>query len=585
MTAGTGEPALEESAPVGYNRWDALCLALVGAALVLPLAGLLAAPGPPMEEGFMLAFPEQILAGRVPHRDFLHLYGPGSIYVLSGVYELLGTHLGIERLFGWLQHCAVGFGLWFLIRPFGRRMATASALTAVVVLLAPSGATAMAWNGALALATLGFVSVAAAARRKGSARTNLLALAGALWAGAILYRPDVALAVGAGGLAWMLSFRRGDRAPAVWGFALTSVLWIPHLVRSGFGDSFHGMFIEPVFELRAGRTLPSPPSWGAIDGFLDRVVLLDPPDWLLPMLEPSNQIFIWFWLMLLCAPVSIAAGVLLRRQSPASERARILWPLALFTTLLLPQALQRPDPTHLAWVSGMGFAVALPSLAVLYAGAGRALGRFRNASAAPTDAAPTDVAPTGVATRVPAATTNRSEFAAIATVVGVLVLLIPFNTVRVYTELLTSPLDGESSSYSVQRDGREFKVGNAEQAKAAQEVVDALDGRSQPGDSLVVAPEDLSRTVYIEAWFYHLFGDLVPGTRYMEMDPGLANSEDSVLGDELQDTDWLILSRTFNDWSEPNDSVESGSPNANAVVDDQFCTVMENDHYELLGRC
>ena len=66
----------------GLRRWWP---ALLGVALVclLPLPGLWSAPGPPMEEGFMLAFPDRVLAGDVPNRDFLHLYGPGSLWILA----------------------------------------------------------------------------------------------------------------------------------------------------------------------------------------------------------------------------------------------------------------------------------------------------------------------------------------------------------------------------------------------------------------------------------------------------------------------------------------------------------------------
>lgn len=37
----------------------------------------------------MLAFPEQLLHGHVPHVDFLHLYGPGSLWVLAAVYRVV----------------------------------------------------------------------------------------------------------------------------------------------------------------------------------------------------------------------------------------------------------------------------------------------------------------------------------------------------------------------------------------------------------------------------------------------------------------------------------------------------------------
>ena len=78
----------------------ALVLIGLGLLFLLPLRGLLRAQGPPMEEGFMLVFPERVLHGDIPNKDFLHLYGPGSLWVLAAIYKVFGTQLVDERLFG-----------------------------------------------------------------------------------------------------------------------------------------------------------------------------------------------------------------------------------------------------------------------------------------------------------------------------------------------------------------------------------------------------------------------------------------------------------------------------------------------------
>src|SRR5688572_33175583 len=93
----------------GWSR-RALSLLPVVIACALPLPGLWQAAGPPMEEGFMLVFPERLLAGDLPNRDFLHLYGPGSLWVLAAVYWTVGTSLGAQRAVGYLQHLGVVFG-------------------------------------------------------------------------------------------------------------------------------------------------------------------------------------------------------------------------------------------------------------------------------------------------------------------------------------------------------------------------------------------------------------------------------------------------------------------------------------------
>ena len=99
----------------------------------------------------MLYFPERIARGDVPNVDFLHLYGPGSLHVLTGWYELFGYSLPAERTFGLLQHLGIIFGLFALARAWGRAAATAVGVFAVFYVMTPVALTAMAWNGGLAL--------------------------------------------------------------------------------------------------------------------------------------------------------------------------------------------------------------------------------------------------------------------------------------------------------------------------------------------------------------------------------------------------------------------------------------------------
>jgi len=42
---------------------------------------------------------------------------------------------------------------------------------------------------------------------------------------------------------------------------------------------------------------------------------------------------------------------------------------------------------------------------------------------------------------------------------------------------------------------------------------------SKPGERLLVGPSDLRRTWYSDAFFYYLFPELTPATRFIEMDP------------------------------------------------------------------
>src|SRR4029079_18164534 len=101
-------PAVEEQVPAavdGSHPWRTVAaVAIVGLFVALPLRALFRGSGSPMEEGFMLVFPERVLAGDIPNRDFLHLYGPGSLWVLAGVYKVFGTSITVERVVGLIQH-------------------------------------------------------------------------------------------------------------------------------------------------------------------------------------------------------------------------------------------------------------------------------------------------------------------------------------------------------------------------------------------------------------------------------------------------------------------------------------------------
>ena len=114
--------------------------------------------------------------------------------------------------------------------------------------------------------------------------------------------------------------------------------------------------------------------------------------------------------------------------------------------------------------------------------------------------------------------------------------------------------------YLVQRNGREFYLGDYRAHLAVQAAVDELDRRAQPGERLLVGPSDLSRTWYSDVFIYWFFPELEPATYYIEMDPGLADAEGSSLADDVASADWVILTGLWDGWTEPNASAEFGSP-------------------------
>src|SRR3954462_1463757 len=141
------------------RRADVLSIGVVAVVLLLPLRWLLRAPGPPMEEGFMLVFPERVLHGDIPNKDFLHLYGPGSLWALASVFKVFGTSLWTERIAGYVQQVALVLAVFAIARPWGRWVAAAGAIVTTIVIVPPIGLTALAWVGGIALGLWSMVAV------------------------------------------------------------------------------------------------------------------------------------------------------------------------------------------------------------------------------------------------------------------------------------------------------------------------------------------------------------------------------------------------------------------------------------------
>jgi hypothetical protein len=499
-----------------------------------------------MEEGFMLVFPELVLHGMVPNRDFLHLYGPGSLWVLAAIYKVLGTTLQVQRAVGYLQLLGVVFGVFALLRPWGWRLALLGATTAAVVILPPTGLTAMAWVGAVAL---GLWSVALALRGR-------LVAAGLLAGAALLYRPDLAVAIGASGLVVLLGLAARDRRRYLLAGAAGVAPFVVHLAVAGPGHVLKGMVYEPVVQLRGGRSLPLPPSWGDLDGFLQRAGRLDEPPWPLPAPASPVQLCLWLFALVAAATLLVAVGVLVFRR----RGDRWLLAAGLFAAGLLPQAMQRPDSTHLAWVSCVGFGLVPAALAEVL--------RWR----------------------------ARPRWAPVAAGLVPLVLLLavlPDFTFRSYTDATLQGLGARPRHVGTMRSGdRIFYYGRKDAVQAVGALLPEVRRVSAPGDRLFVGTGDLRKTPYSEAFLYYLLPELVPATRYIEMDPGVANAEGSGMAEDLASADVVVLSSIRDDWNEPNDSRRFGSDESSRVLARDFCLersfgtgLFGRGLYELYVRC
>ena len=331
------------------------------------------------------------------------------------------------------------------------------------------------------------------------------------------------------------------------------ILWLGQELS---GAAFEGMFIDPVFRLRAGRELPRPPSWGQVDGALQAVAESIPPWWGFPAPAASHQLFVWFWTVI---AIALAVAVFaLRHQrrgiDPSGGPFDALLITALFGLGILPQALQRPDSTHLAWVAVVSWPLCVICLSLVLR---RWFGGW------------------------------QPKVIAIALVGLLMFVVCPFYTYRTYLLHSRVSVGDLPVPFEIERNGHRFWVGDPAVASAISQLMPDLATRSRAGDRLFVGPGDLRRTVYADTYIYWLFSELEPATYYIEMDPGLADREGSGMAEDIETADFVVLTNTWGGWTEPNASSKHGSPEHNQAVADHHCLIgsYETNLVLLFERC
>jgi hypothetical protein len=278
--------------------------------------------------------------------------------------------------------------------------------------------------------------------------------------------------------------------------------------------------------------------------------------WPIPTLAAPAQLSVWFFLFVAAAIFLAVVGVWAVRRDPSSIRARSLLAVAAFSVGLSPQAFQRADATHLAWVTCV--IVAFVPVAIVEVVCGRR----------------------------PDRNPRTTGLVAGGAVLALLALVIPNPTLRTYASDSLQTFGIHRSAYTISHRGRVFYYGRPDDASAANRLLDAVERVSKPGERLFVGPDDLRRTVLSDAFFYYLLPQLTPATRYIEMDPGVANAKDSGLADEIRKSDILISSSDLDYWMEPNDSRKLGPNEPNVVVQTEFCLVGTfPPHYRLFRHC
>jgi hypothetical protein len=331
--------------PVSGAVWKKAARAALAIFVILlvlvPLPAGFLAPATPMDEGMLLVYPELLLHGKLPYRDFETFYGPANLGVLAGFYAIFGIKVEVERTVGVLYHFLLIGGIFALARRWNLAAGVGAALLASLILV-PVHLAAHAWLGGLACVVWSLVVLG------GQPWRGRTILAGGLAAMAILYRQDLGLGVILSLLPFLPLLSRRERLQYAAAFVAGLLPLAVVTVMAGPKSVFENLFLYPVTICNPGRRLP-----------LSSV--------------PDGELFLLF-LQVGAATAITIAGLAAVVRDRSSVGARLLLGAGLLAVGTTHQAMQRPDLTHLSFSSC--FSIALLPVALVVLGQRGGVGRM-----------------------------------------------------------------------------------------------------------------------------------------------------------------------------------------------------------------
>ena len=457
----------------------------------------------------MLVFPERFLHGDLPNLDYLHLYGPGSVWALGGWFKIFGVNLAAERFFGLLQQFARR------LRDVLDRPRTGAdrrpRLRADLRALHPPAARwpRRRWPGSVASGSgcIAISVVLEGRKRLPRRRRERVPLGGRRRRrrgrrGAVPARPHRR------GRHLRRSPRPGARATSSGprssrASASPSSATSCTLVLVGPGVAFQGMVLDPVFKLRGGRKLPIPPSWGHLDGFLERSRRHRPAAVAAPLAQHE--------------PAALRLVLPAPRDRHLRRRRRDLVAAPGPDPLPRPRALRHRDVRPRARPPGDP-ARRLRALRLGQLRSRRA--RFRSASSRSAPRADRSATSVGAALYSRRRGADRRRHSRSRTS--------PRGRSR------TTPRRRSAATASRTRSSAtagSSTTGAATCSRPRPQLLAEVPKIAKPGAKLFVGTTDLRYTPYSDAWFYYMLPEYPPGTYYIEMDPGVANAKGSGLAE------------------------------------------------------
>ena len=503
-----------------------LGIALFLLVFAIPTTAAFREPADPMDEGLLLAYPERILEGDMPHKDFEQTYAPMTTWTLAAVFAATDPSVETERTVGLAYRALIVIALFLLFRSQGGNPWLGAA--AASLLLLSSGAMALAWWGAVACATCALALTDRVLGDERRERTIGAFVAGALLTLALSFRQDLVVGVLGAAIPLVMSPRRKLKKPFLYGLAIGLAPLVIHLMLIGPHDFFSGMVFDPVIRERGGRVLP------------------------ISLADVANIVG-----LLACIAV-----VLVTRGRRLNQRI-VGMSFAFLMVGLLPQYLQRVGTHHFILVAALPLSAVIAAVTPVKVRSDKAQRGMRKWRVTPTWK------------------TNGPR------VLGALVMVtFVWAALATFLSYIESPLirmeTGEAKSYNARNNGRTFPLATPSSQEATNDLLERY-GDIPRGSRLLVGPTDLTRTNYSDTFLYYLIPQAEPASYYMEMNPGGANG-DPRFAAELASADILILNEDYDSWREPNSSRDPGLTAPMKVVEDSFCQVDEFGPYHVYKR-
>lgn len=466
------------------------------------------------DEGILLVYPDLILRGYVPYRDFAALYPPADFYIIAGLFRVFGESIHVERSLAAAYWCLLLVAAYLVGSRVNRLTGSLAAVAVLAYLSVSWSLGAHTHFGAYVCILFAMALAGRDFEGNASLTTHVLVLTGTIAGTTLCFKQDFGMVAIASTLVAsnpfkphrLLAFFRGVAIP-VCALAIFAVFVGPAAV-------FDSLILDPM-RAAPGRVLPLNPGWG----FAVILACIAIQCFTVVRARSPRVPFQLVWLARGMATFSVGHFLVLLHRTSSDDILIDGFLIICFTVVSVPILLLQEGIDH--------------------------------------------------------------QQRTVTTVAIFLASLIPVGILKLADRGADYPWHWVSSK------GRTVPMidPNASWSSDLQRLVDEINRLSRGGEKVFVGLSDLRFAWHNDTYIYYLFPQLQPASRYLEMNPGCANRADSGLSDQLLSADWLILTRRFDVWHEPNASMVPGPAVPNEVVRTHFCTRGHYGPWDLLQRC